>query len=176
MWHMNTEPNNPKTLHIHISGSKGKPAGPNDESDYHAIWYTKHATDLVQFLDAIFPFTNMKISTTISCSKNLDVLYKENKITEPINRIEAETLFLLGPMYDMGICCDTEKNTLISGNKVYAYFGFNVPQMYFDHTRFLNKGNYANIFDNISALEINTINSYKIAESDADATKWLLIN
>ncbi len=178
MRHITTEPktdNKPKTLHIHISGSKGKPEGPDDKSDYHGNWYTKHATDLIQFLDAMFPFINMKISTTISCSKNLDVAYKEKQITQPTNQIKAETLFLLGPMYDMGICCDTEKNTLISGNKVYAYFGFNVPQMYVDQTRFLYEGKYANVFDNIGESDITNINSYKIADSDAAATDWLRV-
>ena len=49
-------------------------------------------------------------------------------------------------MYDMGIKC-TNDQILISGERVYAYFAYNVPDMYNKQERFIEDGRHQNIFD-----------------------------
>lgn len=159
-----------QTLHIHISGSKGPTLKPPIT---HLQWYEKHAKSLTTFLDIINSITYGKIIASVSCSMDLDVLHNQQLIKQPGSPLYATNLFLIGPMYDMGITCN-ENTQLITGQNVYAYFGYNVPQMYVDQSRFIGKGVFKNVFDqNASSQTIDEIAKWQNDMNAVDATNWL---
>lgn len=153
------------TIHIHISGSKVAP---------HDKWYIDHANSLVKFCNIINSVTS-QVEFSLSCAMDLDVTYNDKGKIKIPNPIRSKYLFLIGPMYDMGIQCVYDNNkpcNLITGENVYAYFGYNAPQMYVNQARFINGGNYANIFDYPSE-EDEKIKTWTSSDFNQSSTDWL---
>ena len=170
---LKTEKGMNKTLHIHISGSKGPTL---TKPITHLEWYENHATSLINFLDIINPIIQPHITISLSCSKYLNVMHNGNHISVPTYRIEATNLFLIGPMYDMGIKCN-ESTTFITGTNIYAFFGYNVTQMYVDQPRFITNQNgrlNANVFDMFNTVvESEEFTTWTVNNFDKQATDWL---
>jgi hypothetical protein len=74
-------------------------------------------------------------------------------------------------MYDMGIKCN-ESTTFITGTNIYAYFGYNVPQMYVDPSRFIENGEFENVFDTKSNDAILNLTDNS-GTNDETASQWL---